>query len=577
MNVAQASCSNGLVDEQCQYVNKNYNFRPYNNFPAHYHPTLRNHEIFSYANNRNILQPPQEPPRQMGEKPSPSLEKLLKTYIVDSKARLDQHDTHLTNIETHCTNMGAMMKKLETQVGQLANTMKNQISRYFPSDTEKNPKERNAITLRSEKELDAITVEKKKVDEIPMNGEKEEDKKKEEIPKKESLVANLGSIIVPDNQPKIITPLPFPQRFHKKAIVEQFAMFLNIFKKIHTKIPFVDALEQMPNYAEFMKEVMSKMRKLKDYEIMKLAEECTVIIERQLLEMLKDPCSFTIPCVIGELHIGKALCDLGTSINLMPLSIFQKLNLGGVKPTTISLQLADRSLTYHRGIIEDVLEDQEIPIILARPFLATGKALIDVHDGNLTLRVNGKEVKFNISDAMKFPKEQADCKRVDVVTPCLRDFFKTIFHNDPLELCLTMPISKDDLGVDLGMNDVEVVDSGFALEALPTEKEVSKKEDINKAPTLYNSSKKKNSTSDGLVLKQLPAHLRYAFFGDRSTKPIIISASFIEEDERKLLETLKRYSSTFSWSISYIKGISPGICMHKILMEDSDKPSIDHQ
>ncbi|XP_062094270.1 uncharacterized protein LOC133800327 [Humulus lupulus] len=179
------------------------------------------------------------------------------------------------------------MKTIETQVDQLANTMKNQMSRSFSSDTEKNPKECNTITLRSGKELDAPTVEKKKVDEIPMNDEKKKTK----------------------NPPKIITPLPFPERFDKKAIDEKFAKFLNIFKKIHINIPFVDALEKMPNYAKFMKEVMSKKSKLEDYEIMKLTEECSAIIKRQLSEKLKDSGSFTIPCVIGELHIEKALCD----------------------------------------------------------------------------------------------------------------------------------------------------------------------------------------------------------------------------------------------------------------------------
>ncbi|XP_062113941.1 uncharacterized protein LOC133824944 [Humulus lupulus] len=280
VNVAQAYSLNGLVDEQCQYVNQNYNFRPKNNLPTYYHPGLCNHEIFSYANNRNILQPPQEPPRKIGEKPSPSLEELLKTYIVDSKARLDQHDTRLNNIKTHCTNMGATMKTLETQVGQLANTMKTKMSRSFPCDTEKNPKECNAITLRSGKELDTPTVEKKKVEEIPMNGEKEEDKQNEGIPKKEPLVANPGSITFLDSPPKITTPLPFSQRFHKKAIDKQFEKFLNIFKKIHINIPLVDALEQMPNYAKFMKEVMPKKHKLEDYETVKLTEEISAIIKR---------------------------------------------------------------------------------------------------------------------------------------------------------------------------------------------------------------------------------------------------------------------------------------------------------
>jgi len=106
--------------------------------------------------------------------------------------------------------------------------------------------------------------------------------------------------------------------------------------------------------------------------------------------------SFTIPCTIEELHFEKAPCDLEASINLMPLSIFRKLGMQEPKPTTISLQLADHSIMYPRGIAEDVLvkvdkfifptdfvvldmeEDEDVPIILTRPFLATGRALIDV-------------------------------------------------------------------------------------------------------------------------------------------------------------------------------------------------------
>ncbi|XP_024031876.1 uncharacterized protein LOC112094637 [Morus notabilis] len=111
----------------------------------------------------------------------------------------------------------------------------------------------------------------------------------------------------------------------------------------------------MPNYVKFMQDVMAKKRRLEDYETVKLMEECSAILQRKLPQKLKDPGSFTISCTIGDSHIEKALCDLGASINLMPLSVFQKLGLGEVIPTTISLQMADRSITYPWGIIEDVL------------------------------------------------------------------------------------------------------------------------------------------------------------------------------------------------------------------------------
>ena len=121
--------------------------------------------------------------------------------------------------------------------------------------------------------------------------------------------------------------------------------------------------------------------------------------------------------MIGDSTFDKALCDLETCINLMPLLVFRKLGLSEVKPTTISLQMIDYFLAFPRGVIEDVLvkvdkfifpvdfvvldmeEDREIHLILGRPFLATGRALIDVHSGNLTLTVNDEEVRFNIYHA----------------------------------------------------------------------------------------------------------------------------------------------------------------------------------
>ena len=186
---------------------------------------------------------------------------------------------------------------------------------------------------------------------------------------------------------------------------EQFAKFLDIFKKLEVNIPFADPLAQMPNYIKFMKEIMSNKKKLDAWGIVSLSKKCSVIIQRKLLEKLKDMGSFTIPCVIGEHTFNKALCDLGASINLMLLFVVKKLNLGVLTPTALSLQMADRSLTFPKGIIKDVLvkvdkfifpvdfvvldmvEDTKVPPIMGKPFLATGQALIDVKNGELTLRV----------------------------------------------------------------------------------------------------------------------------------------------------------------------------------------------
>ena len=188
-------------------------------------------------------------------------------------------------------------------------------------------------------------------------------------------------------------------------INKQFTKFMEVFKKLHINIPFADVLEQMHSYVKFMKNILSKKRRLSDFETVNLTEECSAILQKKLPHKLKDPGSFTIPCTIRNSIFERALCDLGTSINLMPLSIFRQLGLGEARPTTVTLQLTDRSLKHPKGVIEDVLvkvdkfifpedfiildmeEDKEIPIILGRPFLATGRAMIDVQRGELKLRV----------------------------------------------------------------------------------------------------------------------------------------------------------------------------------------------
>ena len=122
-------------------------------------------------------------------------------------------------------------------------------------------------------------------------------------------------------------PIPYPQRLKKNKLNKKFAKFMEVFKNLHINILFVDPLEQMPNYVKFMKDILSKKRRLLDFETG----------------------SFTIPCTIWNSIFERALCDLGASINLIPLSIFRRLGLGEARLTTITLQLADMSLKHPRG------------------------------------------------------------------------------------------------------------------------------------------------------------------------------------------------------------------------------------
>ena len=109
----------------------------------------------------------------------------------------------------------------------------------------------------------------------------------------------------------------------------------------------------MPGYVKFLKEILSKKRRLSDFETVNLIEERSATMQRKLPQKLKDPDSFTIPCTIGNSIFKKALCDLGASIYLMSLSIFRRLGLGEARPTTVTLQLADRSFKHPMRVIED--------------------------------------------------------------------------------------------------------------------------------------------------------------------------------------------------------------------------------
>ena len=115
--------------------------------------------------------------------------------------------------------------------------------------------------------------------------------------------------------------VPFPQRLQKARREEQFSKFLEIFKKIEINIPFVEAINQMPNYAKFLNEILRKKRKIVEEGIVNLTATCSEVIQQKLPEKMKDTGSFTIPRSIGKYEFKKALCDAGASINLMPLSV----------------------------------------------------------------------------------------------------------------------------------------------------------------------------------------------------------------------------------------------------------------
>jgi len=189
----------------------------------------------------------------------------------------------------------------------------------------------------------------------------------------------------------------------------------------------------MPLYAKILKDILSKKRKIEDNETIALTRECSDVIQKKFPPKLKDPGSFSIPCLIGKETIEKAMCDLGSSVNLLPLSLLKRIGIGDLKPTKMTLQLADRSIIFLAGILEDIpikvgkiyipadfvvvdiKEDSEIPILIGRPFLATVGAVINVKYGKIVFHVGDKKVEFEITNLIKGSSIFDSCCMIDVI------------------------------------------------------------------------------------------------------------------------------------------------------------------
>ena len=351
-------------------------------------------------------------------------------------------------------------------------------------------------------------------------------------------------------------------------------------------MPFTEVVTQMPLYARFLKEILRKKRRIAEEGVVNLTATCSAVIKKNLPEKMKDPGSFTIPCTIGEFEFQKALCDSGASINLMPLSVARKLSLGELTPTIVTLQMVDRTMAKPEGVIEDVLvkvgkfifpvdfiimdieEDSQVPLLLGRPFLATGATLIDMQKGVLTLRVGEEAVDFNLIKSLK----NLDTDREDHML--VEDVY--LNNSDCYYDCnAQLPINENEMNFQY----LEGVNSHFPHISLHSTENVLSLNQNSTDKMDKNEEKEfhQETSVEGLVLKELPCHLKYAYLELPKSKLVIISARLSNAEEQKLLKILKKYQESIAWSIDELKGISPSICMHKILLEENAKPSVEHQ
>nr|XP_009765292.1 PREDICTED: uncharacterized protein LOC104216855 [Nicotiana sylvestris] len=273
------------------------------------------------------------------------------------------------------------------------------------------------------------------------------------------------------------------------------------------------------------------------------------VIGHSMAPKLEYPSAFTIPCTIGSADFTKALCDLGASINLMPYSVFKTLGIGQPRPTSMRLQMEDRTMKRPLGITDDVLvrvdkfilpEDfvildcevnYEVPNILGRPFLATGKAFVDVEAGEVTFRVGDENVVFYICKSMRQPNSNKECSFVDLVTEVIVEDTSVVINvEDPLEVVLL------NYDVDEREGLVEYVN---ALQGMGSYTYEPLKHSLNLENRKTPPAKPSIEEPPTLELKPLLSHLGYEFLGPCSTLHVILSTCLTNMQVESTLAVLK--------------------------------------
>ncbi|GJV74612.1 reverse transcriptase domain-containing protein [Tanacetum coccineum] len=438
---------------------------------------------------------------------------------------------------------------------------------------------------------------------------------------------------------KTKTSLPYPSRLAKEKIHEKddilASKFMEIFRNLHFELSFADALIHMPKFAPMFKKMLNNKDKLIELTKTPLNENCSAVVLKKLPEKLGDPGRFLIPCDFSEFDNCLALADLGASINLMPLSIWKKLGLPGLNDTKMVLELADRTISKPTGVAENVfvkvgkfyfpadfvvldfIADPRVPLILGRPFLRTAHALIDVYEGEITLRNDDQSLTLKCGDTPSISYNNLESlKKVDLIDVTCEEYSQEVLGFSD-EIAYSNPSPEYDPIVSnssptltpFGDSDfllLEEADTFLALADDPTSPEVDEayydpEGDILLLESLLNSDPSPSLNQESYLpeikkelkvcksaessideppeveLKDLPPHLEYAFLADNNKLPVIIAKDLSDDEKTALIKVLKSRKQAIAWKLSDIKGINPEFCSHKILMEDDYEPAVQHQ
>ncbi|GJZ42343.1 reverse transcriptase domain-containing protein [Tanacetum coccineum] len=253
-------------------------------------------------------------------------------------------------------NHQASIQNLKTKFDRLADKQSGRPSGSLSSNTQPNPKGHNSKAYQPSDD---------EVEPTPQ-------------PKIQTQKTAKETSLSKPYKPKI----PYPQRLRKEKMEAQYEKFLDMIRAVRINVPLIDILAGMPNYGKILKELIRNKHKIEQISAAFLSDESSAMIQNKVPPKLGDPRSFLIPCNFNKTFSCNALADLGASINLMPYSLYAKLSLETLKPTKMSMRLADRSFQYPVGIAKNMLvkvskftfpadfiilemeEDSKVPLIL---------------------------------------------------------------------------------------------------------------------------------------------------------------------------------------------------------------------
>ncbi|CAM8892988.1 unnamed protein product [Rhodiola kirilowii] len=383
-------------------------------------------------------------------------------------------------------------------------------------------------------------------------------------------------------------PFPVPARVPKQHVMDKDVF--ELFSKVEINIPLLEAIKQIPKYAKILKELCTNRRRGARVDQELMSRNISAVLQRKVPPKCGDPGTYTIPCTIGNIRLENCMLDLGDSINVLPYSIYSCLRIGPLEPIGLTIQLADRSCKQPEGKIEDVLVQvgelvfpanfyvlkmencgptDHAPILLGRPFLKTSKMKIDCDSGTLSMKVEGEVFSFDIFRAMKHPMEFEEVHALDTLDDLVQEIQPEL-RMDPLELTLNEAIYSHEESLTKGVHE--------ALTHLMISEPLALRYEVNEV-RLFKSNVFLPSIVQApeVELKPLPGHLKYAFLGENETLPVIIKSGLETDQERRLVEVLSRHRLAIGWTLADLRGVSPAVCMHRILLEDGARPSREAQ